>query len=142
MSLSFLNINRLEDYHRDPRLQSVFCSRLLWRDHGEYMVFVPSGLPFDMDQYAAGGWILSFNERFVQNFLSRYPQDYNNALLVDKSQDQVFVPMNAKLRSEMNELAEFLRKALTEGQSELFTQIHTDLILLNANQTHVGMYSK
>lgn len=142
MSLSFLSINRLEDYHRDPKLQSIFCSRLLWRDHGEYMVFVQSGVSFDLDQYAAGGWILSFNEFYVQDFLSRYPQDYNNTLLVDKSQDQVFVPMNVKLRTEMNELAELLTKALAAGQSELFTQIHTDLILLNANQTHVGMYSK
>lgn len=142
MSLNSLSINRLEEYKRDEKLQSTISFRLMWLDEGESMVFVPSGVPFDLDIYPSTGWILSFNELFNRDFLDRYPQDYNCALMAKKLIDYVFIPLAAKLRMEMSELADLLVKALKEGQSELFLQAYADLILLNANQAYVGIHSK
>ncbi|WEK17662.1 MAG: hypothetical protein P0Y49_12735 [Candidatus Pedobacter colombiensis] len=142
MSLNFLSINRLEEYNRNEKSQSIFSFRLMWLDEGESMVFVPSGVSFDMDSYDTSGWIFSFNEFFCRDFFDRYPQDYNSALLVNKLTDYVFIPMNTKLRMEMSELADLLVKGRNEGQSELFMQTYADLILLNANQRYVGIYSK
>lgn len=142
MSLNLLSINRLEEYKRDAKLQSFSCFRLMWLDEGESMVFVPSGVSFDLDIYPSNGWIFSFNEFFNRDFLDRYPQDYNCALMAKKLADYVFVPLGNKLRLEMCELADLLVTALKEGQSELFLQAYADLILLNANQAYVGIHSK
>ena len=142
MSLNFLSINRLDEYKRDAKLQSTISFRLMWLDEGESMVFVPSGVSFDLDLYPSTGWIFSFNELFYRDFLDRYPQDYNCALMAKRSSDYLFIPLGAKLRMEMSELADLLVKALKEGQSELFLQAYADLILLNANQAYVGIHSK
>lgn len=142
MSLNFLSINRLDEYKRDIKLQSTISFRLMWLDEGESMVFVPSGVSFDLDIYPSTGWIFSFNELFYRDFLDRYPQDYNCALMAKRSSDYLFIPLGVKLRMEMSELADLLVKALKEGQSELFLQAYADLILLNANQAYVGIHSK
>jgi hypothetical protein len=142
MSLNFLSINRLDEYKRDAKLQSTISFRLMWLDEGESMVFVPSGVSFDLDIYPSTGWIFSFNELFYRDFLDRYPQDYNCALMAKRSSDYVFIPLAVKLRIEMSELADLLVRALKEGQSELFLQAYADLILLNANQAYVGIHSK
>ncbi|TCC99323.1 hypothetical protein FBD94_05650 [Pedobacter hiemivivus] len=142
MSLNFLSINRLDEYKRDAKLQSTISFRLMWLDEGESMVFVPSGVSFDLDIYPSTGWIFSFNELFYRDFLDRYPQDYNCALMAKRSSDYVFIPLAVKLRMEMSELADLLVRALKEGQSELFLQAYADLILLNANQAYVGIHSK
>lgn len=142
MSLNFLSINRLDEYKSDAKLQTTISSRLMWLDEGESMVFVPSGVSFDLDIYPSTGWIFSFNELFYRDFLDRYPQDYNCALMAKRSSDYLFIPLSVKLRMEMSELADLLIKALKEGQSELFLQAYADLILLNANQAYVGIHSK
>ncbi|SDJ09622.1 hypothetical protein SAMN04487898_101303 [Pedobacter sp. ok626] len=142
MSLNFLSINRLDEYKSDAKLQTTISSRLMWLDEGESMVFVPSGVSFDLDIYPSTGWIFSFNELFYRDFLDRYPQDYNCALMAKRSCDYLFIPLSVKLRMEMSELADLLIKALKEGQSELFLQAYADLILLNANQAYVGIHSK
>ena len=142
MSLNLVSINRLDEYKRDARLQSIISFRLMWLDEGESMVFVPSGVPFDLDIYPSAGWVFTFNELFNKYFLNRYPQDYNCALMAKRLADYVFIPLNTKLRMEMCELAGLLAKALKEGQSQLFLQAYADLILLNANQAYVGIYSK
>ncbi|MNJ93868.1 hypothetical protein D3C87_115550 [compost metagenome] len=142
MSLNFLSINRLDEYKSDAKLQTTISFRLMWLDEGESMVFVPSGVSFDLDLYPSTGWIFSFNEFFYRDFLDRYPQDYNCALMAKRSSDYLFIPLSVKLRMEMSELADLLIKALKEGQSELFLQAYADLILLNANQAYVGIHSK
>jgi hypothetical protein len=131
MSLNLVNINRLDEYKRDARLQSTISFRLMWLDEGESMVFVPSGVPFDLDIYPSAGWVFTFNELFNKYFLNRYPQDYNCALMAKRLADYVFIPLGAKLRMEMCELADLLVRALKEGQSQLFFFYWPSRIILN-----------
>ncbi|ACU03583.1 hypothetical protein [Pedobacter heparinus] len=137
MDTSFLlNIKRLDDYYRNLRFQTGIWSRLLWLDNGKEMIFVSSGTVFDPEHFSQDGWILLFNELFLQDFLQRYPESYNNGLLLEKGLGHSVIPLSESLRKELNDLAGLLSRAIAQGQSELYLQSYADLILLNANNTY------
>ena len=137
MDTSFLlNIKRLDDYYRNLRFQTGIWNRLLWLDDGRELIFVHSGTVFDPERFTQGGWILLFNELFLQDFLQRYPESYNNSLLLEKGLGYSVIPLSEALKKELNDLAGLLSRAIKQGQSELYLQSYADLMLLNANNTY------
>lgn len=137
METSFLlEIKRLDDYYRNLRFQTGIWSRLVWLDNGKELFFMHSGIDPDSRKFTEEGWILLFNELFLQDFLQRYPEHYNHSLLLEKGPVYSTIPLAEPLRKELDELAILLNQAIKNGQSELYLQSYADLILLNANNTY------
>ncbi|WP_316819183.1 hypothetical protein [Pedobacter nyackensis] len=131
-----LKISRLEDYDR-PRQQVGLWNRLVWLDHGNEVVFVPAGMEFNNEVYIGSGWLLEFDTSFYHSFMTRYQEDYNNALFAEKASSMVFIPVPDKLNMELNDLAYLLKEAIQLSKSPLYLQSYTDLILLNVNRCYV-----
>jgi len=130
-----LRLNLLDNYSLSTKFPQSIWSRLLWLVAGDELIFIHSGSEFETQQFSGAGWALEFNQRFVVGFVDRYPDVYNNALMT-KRISNVSMSLNAKLRTEMNDLAILLRHAQEKEQSELYLQAYADLILLNANQAY------
>ena len=130
-----IHLNLLDNYSLSTKFPVSIWSRLLWLVAGDELIFIHSGSEFETQQFSGAGWALEFNERFVVGFVDRYPHLYNSALIT-KRVSNVSITLNARLRTEMNDLAILLRHAQEKEQSELYLQAYADLILLNANQAY------
>ncbi|MNL09496.1 hypothetical protein D3C87_1302570 [compost metagenome] len=138
-------LSHLDNYNNNKQLPVGTWNRLLWQLTGDELIFIPAGVEFNTKQYPGAGWLMEFNQLFVDGFQERYPDWNNNALLTIKV-GAVDLPLTDALRQEMNDLAILLSHAQHKGQSELYLQAYADLILLNANHIYTkpetGSYLK
>ena len=131
-----VSIGRFDNDNHDTTLSISEWNSLFWLVAGDELIFVQSGSEFEMKKLTGAGWVLKFNQLFAMDYLERYPDTYNHALVANIDSKQVNFPMSAALRSEMNDLAILLSHAQHKGQSELYMQAYADLIFLNANQLY------
>ena len=134
-----LKISRLAQYYGDTKLHTPLWYRLVWLEDGDELNFIRSGFSFDQEKFASGGWILLFNEFFLNDFVERYPDRYNSGLMLSRGLGNVTIPLIPALRTELNDMAVLLNHAQDKEQSELYLQSYADLILLNANHAYAKM---
>ncbi|SMC44242.1 hypothetical protein [Pedobacter africanus] len=131
-----VSIGRFDRANHNTTLSTNEWNRLLWFTAGDELVFVPAGSVFEEDKFAGDGWVLEFNQHFAVDYLERYPDLHNHALVSNTVRGQISMLLTEALRSEMNELAILLNHAQEKGQSKLYLQAYADLIFLNANQLY------
>ncbi|WP_316819201.1 hypothetical protein [Pedobacter nyackensis] len=140
MSFS-VRISRLEDY-KVQRQQLGLWNRLVWLDNGCDALFIHSEVDFWDNTYKSGGWLLEFNSSFYRDYALRYPEDFNNSLMTDKSSSPITLPLSDMLHKEIHQLAGLLKNAYVLNQPELYLQPYADLILLNVNRFYTTSVKK
>lgn len=131
-----VSIGRFDRGNDDTTLSISEWNRLLWLADGDELIFVQSGAVLETTKFTGAGWVLKFNQLFAMDFLERYPDVYNHALVISTNSNHISLALTPALRTEMNDLAILLHHAQEKAQSELYLQAYADLIFLNANQLY------